>query len=199
MPGTDAIALLKNDHRTVKQLFREFKAAGERAHASRRRIVEKIITELSVHAGIEETVFYPQVRKRVPKAEDEILESLEEHHIVKTTLSELEKMEPKDERYQAKVTVLIESVEHHIREEETELFPDVRQSFSRAELVELGDELDAARSVVPKRPHPHAPDEPPGNIAALAVSTPADIVVQGVKRAASKGAHAVVRVAADRE
>src|SRR5438874_8530155 len=114
MQSTDAIALLKADHRTVKQLFKEFNAAGERAYASRRRIVDKIITELSIHAGIEETVFYPQVRKRVPDSDDEILESLEEHHIVKTTLAELAKMEPKDERYQAKVTVLIESVEHHI-------------------------------------------------------------------------------------
>ncbi|HKR99573.1 MAG TPA: hemerythrin domain-containing protein [Candidatus Dormibacteraeota bacterium] len=145
----DAIALLKADHRKVKQLFRDFERAGERAHATQRRLVERITEELVVHAGIEEAVFYPQVRRRIDASEDEVLESLEEHHVVKMMLSELEGMDPKDERFRAKVTVLIENVEHHIGEEERELFPEVRRGFTRAELVQLGGELETARSTVP--------------------------------------------------
>ncbi len=111
----DAITLLKDDHRTVKALFRKFEQAGDRAYATKRKLVDRITEELSIHAAIEEQVFYPSVRHAIEATEDDVLESLEEHHIVKWTLSELEKMDPKDERFDAKVTVLIESVEHHMR------------------------------------------------------------------------------------
>jgi hemerythrin-like domain-containing protein len=182
----NAIALLKADHRRLKELFRSYEQLGERAHRSRQRVVEQISQELAVHSNIEETVFYPQVRQLVPKTEDEVLESLEEHHIVKWTLSELEKMHPGDERYNAKVTVLMENVRHHILEEEHEFFPQVARTLSRAELEQIGDELEAARAVAPTRPHPRAPDEPPGNIIAAAASAPIDAVLQGTKTAARR-------------
>ena len=86
-----------------------------------------MIVALSVHAAIEEQVFYPEVRRAAPSLDDEVLEALEERHIVKWTLAELDSMTPKDERSQAKVTVLVESVRHHVREEERDLFPQVRQ------------------------------------------------------------------------
>src|SRR5579871_6209585 len=104
----DGIALLREDHATARRLFREFRATGERAHAARRRIVDRIITELSLHAGIEETVFYPRLRIQAPEILDDILESLEEHHVVKLLCAELEKMDPRNERFAAKVQVLIE-------------------------------------------------------------------------------------------
>ena len=116
-----------------------------------------------MHAEIEELVFYPAVRDDVPKSESDVLEALEEHHVVKVVLRELEDLDPSAERFDAKVTVMMELVRHHVREEEGELFPTVRSRMSRRELVELGDQLRKAKRIVPTRPHPAAPDEPPAN------------------------------------
>src|SRR5689334_19972179 len=104
----NAITLLKADHKTVAELFRRFERAGDDAHKTKRDIVDRIIEELAVHAAIEELVFYPAVRAEVRGVEADTLEALEEHHIVKWTLSELDGMDPRDERFVAKVTVLIE-------------------------------------------------------------------------------------------
>ena len=90
----DAITLLRNDHKTVEQLFKRFEKAGDRAYVQKREIVDRIIEELSVHAAIEELVFYPVARATVPGTEDIALESLEEHHIVKWLLSELADLDP---------------------------------------------------------------------------------------------------------
>lgn len=114
----NAIQLLKDDHREVEDLFKKFEKLGPRAFKRRSDIVGKIIEALSTHAAIEEQVLYPQVREMVPDADADVLEALEEHHIVKWTLSELETMDPQDERFEAKVTVLMESVRHHVKEEE---------------------------------------------------------------------------------
>src|SRR3954469_21708894 len=121
----DAITLLKADHKTVTSLFTKFKKLGDNAFKSKREVVDEIIEELSVHASIEELVFYPAVRREVHAADNEVLEALEEHHVAKWLLSELDGMDPKHERFDAKVSVLIESVKHHIKEEETTLFPEV--------------------------------------------------------------------------
>jgi hemerythrin superfamily protein len=162
----NALTLLTADHKTVEALFKEFEGLGERASARKKQIVGKIIKELSIHSAIEEMVFYPAVRAAVEDAEDEILESLEEHHIVKWTLSELEKMSPDDERFDAKVKVLMESVRHHVKEEQTELFPRVREVMERSELADLGEALAQAKKVAPTHPHPRAPDSPPANLVA---------------------------------
>ena len=160
----DAITLLKEDHSTVKDLFRRFESAGDNAVEAKRDIVDRIIEELSVHSAIEEQLFYPAVRSAVAHAEDDVLESLEEHHIVKWTLSELEGMDPQDERFEAKVTVLIESVRHHIDEEEGKMFPKVRKAVGRKDLQELGEQMQEAKQAAPTRPHPRSPDQPPGNL-----------------------------------
>ena len=159
----DAITLLRADHKTVEQLFKRYERAGDRAYVEKREVVDRIIEELSIHAAVEEQVFYPVARETVPATEDVVLESLEEHHIVKWVLSELEQMEPADERFDAKVTVLIENVRHHIKEEEGEFFPKVRDALSRTALSELGDALAEAKKTAPTRPHPRMPDAPPGN------------------------------------
>ena len=194
MAAQDGIALLREDHRAVKKLFKEFTATGERAHATRRRLADRIITELSIHAGIEENVLYPRARVALPKAEDDVLEALEEHHIVKVTCAELEKMKPSDERFGAKMQVLIENVKHHISEEEDELFPKLRKAFSREELIVMGEDMRAAKRVVPPRPHPGAPDQPPGSVAAAALSTPVDAARKTVGAAVSRGRKAVAGV-----
>ena len=137
----DAITLLRDDHKTVERLFKRFEKAGDRAHVEKRQIVDRIIEELRVHAAIEEQVFYPVARATVPDTEDIALESLEEHHIVKWVLAELADLDPSDERFDAKVTVLIENVRHHVDEEEGEFFPKVRDELGRKALADLGAAL----------------------------------------------------------
>lgn len=159
----DAIALLKRDHRAVEQLFKRFEKAGDGAKVAKRRLVDEMTTQLSRHAEIEELIFYPAVRREVGGADSDVLEALEEHHVVKVVLRELEDMASTDERFDAKVTVMIENVRHHVKEEEQELFPEVRDRMSRRRLVELGVALREAKPRVPTRPHPNAPDEPPAN------------------------------------
>ncbi len=134
----DAITLLKDDHHTVEALFKRFEKAGDRAYTQKRELVDRIIEELSKHAAVEEQLFYPVTRATVPGTDDVVLESIEEHHIVKWELAELEKLDPHDERFDAKVTVLIENVRHHVKEEETEYFPKVRDELGRRALAELG-------------------------------------------------------------
>ena len=178
MPGKsirmDAITLLRQDHKAVEKLFKQFEKAKQ--PAEQRKVAEKVIKELSVHAAIEEMLFYPAVRERVPKVEDTVLESLEEHYIVKWVLAELEDMKPDHERFKAKMTVLIETVRHHVKEEESELFPEVRKAVGRKELAEVGEALEKAKKTAPTRPHPRAPDTPPGNL----VAGPAASVVDKV-------------------
>ena len=166
----DAITLLKNDHRAVNELFKKFEKAGDGAHKTKAKLVEKIIHELAVHASIEETVFYPFVKGVNTRITDDVLESLEEHHVVKWLLSELEGMDPKEERFDAKVTVLIENVRHHVKDEEQEMFPAIRKAVPRASLQELAEVLERAKKTAPTRPHPKAPDEPPGNAVSALVS-----------------------------
>ncbi len=183
----DGITLLRQDHKTVEGLFKRFERAGDGASESKRDLVDRIIEELSVHAVIEEQVFYPAVREAVPDAEPTVLEALEEHHIVKWTLSELEGMAPDQERFDPKVTVLIESVRHHVEEEEGELFPEVRKALGRKRLAEIGEAMEKAKKAAPTRPHPRAPDTPPGNIAAGAAAGAVDKVRQAGKKAVKTG------------
>ena len=150
--STDAIVLLKNDHKTVEKLFKQFEKAGEDAYDEKRRIADSIIEELTVHAYIEEEIFYPAAREAVPQTKDHILESVEEHHVVVWMLSELLGMDPKEETFDAKVTVLTENVRHHVEEEEDEWFPEVRSAMGRKQLQELGQRMIDARSKAPKNP-----------------------------------------------
>lgn len=180
----DAITLLKTDHKTVEKLFKAFEKAGDRAHKTKRDLVTSMIEELSVHAAIEEQVFYPEIRRMVPDQEGMTLESLEEHHIVKWVLSELENLDPEDERFEAKVTVLIELVRHHVEEEESEMFPAVRQALGRKALQGIGDALEQAKKMAPHRPHPRSPQVPPGNIVAGAAAGAMDRAREVVRRAA---------------
>ena len=170
----DAITLLKNDHQTVEKLFKRFEATSDGAVVERRNIVDRIIEELSKHAVIEEQLFYPVTRESVPDVEDLALESLEEHHIVKWLLSELEHMDPTQERFKAKVTVLMENVRHHVKEEEQDYFPKVREALGRKELGELGDAMKDAKATASEHPHPRSPDTPPANVLVGAASKVAE-------------------------
>ena len=191
MSGQDAIALLREDHTRARALFKEFFATTGRAHAARRRIADRIIAELSVHAGIEEAVLYPQARAGVPDTGTDVLEALEEHHIVKATCAELRDLDTHDECFAPKMQVLMENVTHHMREEERDLFPRLRRALSPGELLAMGEDLRSARAAVPKTPHPHAPDEPPGNLAVNAVAVPVEAAVRSLTQAVRRGRRGV--------
>ena len=150
--STDAIVLLKDEHKQIKKAFRDFEKAGEKAYAAKGKVVDRIIELLTVHTYIENEVMYPRVRELLPEVEDDVLESYEEHHVADVLVMELSMMKPDDERFTAKTTVLIENVEHHIEEEEDEWFPKVREGLGRKQLQELGAAMIEARERAPRRP-----------------------------------------------
>jgi hemerythrin superfamily protein len=149
---TDAIVLLKQDHKEIRKLFRDFQGAGENATARKGQVVKRIIELLTVHTYIENEVMYPRVRELLPDLEDDVLESYEEHHVADVLVSELFAMKPTDERFDAKTTVLIESVTHHMEEEEQDWFPKVREGLGRKALQEIGADMEKARKKAPKKP-----------------------------------------------
>jgi hemerythrin superfamily protein len=150
--STDAIVLLKNDHKQIKKLFRDFQGAGENATARKGEIVKKIIEELTVHTYLENECMYPEVRKLLPDLEDDVLESYEEHHVADVLCLELYVMDSTDEHFDAKTTVLIENVTHHIEEEEQEWFPKVREGLGRKQLQEMGARMIEMRAKAPRKP-----------------------------------------------
>jgi hemerythrin superfamily protein len=148
----DGIVLLKDDHKKVEALFKQFEKAEDGAHQTKLRIVQQIIEELTAHAFVEEEIFYPEARAAVPETSDHVLESVEEHHLVVWMLSELQGLDPTDETFDAKVTVLMENVRHHVDEEEHDWFPKVRKAMGRNRLVELGERMNAAKPNAPRDP-----------------------------------------------
>ncbi len=149
--STDAIVLLKNDHKEVKALFRDFQQPGV-TPARKGKLVSKIIELLTVHTYIENEVMYPQVRQLLPELEADILESYEEHHVADVLIMELMVMSPEDERFDAKATVLIENVSHHIDEEEQDWFPKVRAGLGRKQLQDVGAAMLEMKKTAPRSP-----------------------------------------------
>jgi hemerythrin superfamily protein len=162
--GIDAITLLKTDHQNVDGLFRTFEATGDQSE--RRRIADRVIRELSVHASIEEQIFYPAVRRTLPNGDTLVGESLHEHQEVKEALVRLERLNAADPAFQSAMTELIRDVRHHVQEEETQILPRLRQSMDRQQLEEIGGRMQRAKGLAPTRPHPNAPSTPPGNVVA---------------------------------
>jgi hemerythrin-like domain-containing protein len=161
----NALTLLKQDHGNVEELFHRFETASPTDVDELARVRDLVVEQLSKHAVVEEQVFYPAIRAKLGDEQAfTVLEGLEEHHVVKTTLSELEKMTPAHERFRAKFTVLIESVRHHVEEEENDMFPQVRDAFTVEELNTMGERMEEAKKVAPSRPHPLVPDVPPFNV-----------------------------------
>jgi hemerythrin superfamily protein len=150
--STDAIVLLKQDHKEIRKLFTDFEKAGDNALKTKGTLVDKMIELLTVHTYIENEVMYPRVRALLPDLEDDILESYEEHHVADVLVVELAAMKPEDERFTAKTTVLIESVRHHMEEEEQDWFPKVREGLGRKALSDLGAEMVEAKKKAPRRP-----------------------------------------------
>lgn len=137
-----ATELLKKQHREVKGLFRQVKKASDAR--GRRAGIDEIASKLEAHMRIEEEIFYPAVQEiGTKKAEELVPEAYEEHHVVKLVLKELPRVDPKDERFEAKITVLEELIEHHVEEEEEEMFK-VAGKLGDDRLAELAEEMQGA-------------------------------------------------------
>ncbi|MDQ3263790.1 MAG: hemerythrin domain-containing protein [Myxococcota bacterium] len=138
----NAIELLKKQHRQVEQLFKEYEKLGDRAHAEKERIFTQIADNLAAHASIEERFFYPSVNAE--DTEDLLLEAAEEHLAVKRVIADLLDLASSDETFDAKMKVLQELVDHHVGEEEEELFPKVKKAVEKDALEDLGIQMEAS-------------------------------------------------------
>ena len=151
--------MLREDHKKVKGLFEEFEQADDAK--AKHRIVETALMELEVHAKLEEELIYPAIRTEID--DDELMdEALEEHHVVHGLIGELKKMKPSDDRYDAKFTVLAENVKHHIKEEESDMFPkaedcEIDWEALCSQVVKRKEQLIAKTSA----PSKHRPDKAP--------------------------------------
>jgi hemerythrin superfamily protein len=145
MPNTnktqDAISLLTAQHREVKSMFDEFENMTDRAKVSKKKLADKICDALIMHTTIEEEILYPAVREATEETEDMVDEAVVEHASAKDLIAQVQEMDPGDDLYDAKVKVLGELVEHHVEEEEQEMFPKMREL--KLDLVALGQELEA--------------------------------------------------------
>lgn len=142
----DAITLLVADHNQVRGLFTRFKAAEESENtATMLEVGEKIVEALTVHTTIEEEIFYPQTSEASEDVHKLVNEGLEEHAVAKRLIEELNDVEAGGEEWVAKMTVIIESVEHHAGEEEDEMFPDIRKNIAAETLESLAVQMDARK------------------------------------------------------
>jgi hemerythrin-like domain-containing protein len=146
----NAITMLKSDHANVKRLLRELAETSERATKQRETLVSQIERELKTHAQLEEEVFYPAFLSaaRNTDAEDLFYEAAEEHHVADMVLPALKGANPKSHEFKAKAKVLKDLIEHHIKEEETQMFVVARQLFDEDQLRELGDMMTARRETI---------------------------------------------------
>jgi hemerythrin superfamily protein len=178
--GMDAIELLTDDHRTVEKLFTQYEQSSDPDEQT--RIVHEVVHELAVHGEIEELLFYPRIRQHLGDSEAD--EAIHEHLEIKQTLNELDKMSAGDEGFDQRMRELMAEVRHHVEEEESDIFPRFREAVPAEDLQSLGTKLDRAKKLVPTRPHPAAPTNPVGKLAA---SPPAALIdrVRDALRAAT--------------
>jgi hemerythrin-like domain-containing protein len=141
----DAITLLREDHRKLKALLRELEPTTERAVKTRSELFDRIKVELTAHEIVEEEVFYPTLKQH-PRAREIVLEGYEEHDVVDTLMGELDALSVEDETWGPKAKVMIENIEHHIEEEEGDMFVKARQVMDRNELQELGEVMAARKA-----------------------------------------------------
>jgi hemerythrin superfamily protein len=195
----NAISLLEKDHRTVEGIFDQLeKLKGDGSSRRKKDLCEKLVRELSIHSAIEEMIFYPEVKKAIAEAKEIVLESLEEHNVIKWELDAIQSSKIADAHLDAKIKVLKDAVMRHVEEEENNLFPLVREGMKASKLSEIGKRLEQVKKIAPTRPHPRAPSQPPANVVigmgASLVDRTMDAVRATVRRrdgehAATKGGH----------
>ena len=140
----NAFTLLKADHKKVAGILEKIDSTTERGVKTREELFTQLKTELDVHARVEETIFYPELEK-ADETHDITLEAFEEHRLVKQLLAELETMDKSDEQWTARFSVLKENVEHHVEEEEGEMFPKARKVLSNEQAEILGTQMEEAK------------------------------------------------------
>jgi hypothetical protein len=149
MPGAsrqpDALVLLEQDHRRLENLLEQVEKTGPSNVRRRSQLLDTITAELNVHEHIEERVLYPALKAH-PEATDIVLEGYQEHHVVDLLAVELRAMSKDDERWAAKLKVMKENIEHHIEEEEGEMFRTARAVMKRTELQRLGEKMAAMKA-----------------------------------------------------
>ena len=146
MPDMDAIELLTQDHQTVKELFEQYEGLSDRSLVSKRKLALKICEELSKHAMVEEEIFYPAVRDASRSNEDLIDEAIVEHASAKELIAQIVAMAPGEDLYDAKVKVLSEQIDHHVLEEESEIFPRARDA--EIDLQAMGSQSAARKAEI---------------------------------------------------
>jgi hemerythrin-like domain-containing protein len=140
----DPIGIIKKDHKTVEGLFEEYEALGDGAIATKRKVVDQIIEELSTHAEMEETYCYPRFKEVFNKEDDKMVEeAYVEHAGAKKLLSDLKSLQPEQPEFDATVQVLMEQIRHHVKEEENDLLPEVEKEMPEIELETMGEEMAA--------------------------------------------------------
>jgi hemerythrin superfamily protein len=174
----DAVELLTADHRKVDGLFAQIESSSG---ADKDEAVRQVTRELSIHAAIEEQIVYPVMRRSLPDGDAKVEEAIAEHQTVKETLAEIEHLGSSAER-DHKLGSLMAGVRHHVEEEESGLFPELRAAVGDEELRAMGEKLAAAKKLAPTHPHPHAPATPPGNIVAGAAAAVVDKARDAVSR-----------------
>jgi hypothetical protein len=137
----NAFQLLKEDHQKVSGIFQQLEPTTERAEKTRTELFARLKEELDIHARVEETIFYPAIKQEAETREI-VLEGFEEHHVVKLLLKELESLPVDTEQWTAKLKVLQENVEHHVEEEEGEMFQKARQVLSEDDINRLGAQME---------------------------------------------------------
>ena len=168
----DVIAVIKADHDAVDRLFRRYKGLSARSIKSRRKVADRVIKELAVHAAVEEDVLYPVARTTVPKGQELVKEALREHRSLKKALAALDKCTPEDQAFDHLMAEIEQEVRHHVKEEEGPggILDQLRKHAPREQLLRMAKLTRQAKQAAPTRPHPNAPDTPPGNIVVGAVT-----------------------------
>lgn len=160
---TDLITVIVSDHRIVEAIFRELET-GQGSAEHRRQLADHAITELVRHTVVEEQFLYPAAREHLDNGDEVANREIEEHAEAERLMKDLEYVEVTDGRFDDLVGKLIEDVRHHIKDEEEDLLPRLRQACSDKQLRELGEWVLQAKTLAPTRPHPSAPDTPPANL-----------------------------------
>ncbi|SBT51232.1 hemerythrin domain-containing protein [Micromonospora auratinigra] len=160
--GRDVVDVLMADHREVEAIFVELESRqGTPEH--RRQLADVVIAELVRHSVAEEAYVYPAARTSLPDGDQIAEHEISEHADAERTMKELESLDPSDARFDELLAHLTRTIRHHVREEESDLFPRLRAACAQEELVELAGKVNAAKKTAPTRPHPAAPDHPPAN------------------------------------
>lgn len=161
----DVVDILTHDHREVERMFAELESLHgqetEQARTRRKDLTDQVTIELVRHSVAEEADVYPAVKKKVSETEAE--HAKEEHAEAERTMKRLERLQPDDPKFEVELATLMHEIREHVAEEEGEMFPHMRQIFSPEELVALGEKVESTKKIAPTRPHPSAPDEPPGD------------------------------------